>query len=956
MADRSIRVTLKANVADFNAQIRSGSKSLEELAAKSDKTGKVAQTSLGRLAQSAQLQAQAWSTVSSGMLLVGGAGVAAVGAAVKVFADFDEAMSTVQADSHESAANMELLRAAAIQMGADTQYSATEAAQGIDALAKAGVSTKDILGGGLAGAMNLAAAGGMQVADAAETAATALKIFKLQGKDVGHVADLLAAGAGKAQGDVADLGMALKQGGVVASQTGLSIEETTGTLTAFAAAGLLSSDAGTSFKSMLQRLTPQSAEAQRKMDELGISAYDAQGNFIGMAKFAGNLQQSLAGLTTEQKNAAMSTIFGSDAVRAASVLYTEGEAGIQKWIDAVDDSGYAAETAAARTDNLKGDLERLGGSFETVFIQSGSGANEVLRELVQRVEDMVDWVGQLPEPVLNVGLGLAALGAGGLTVVGMAMKIIPQLVEMKTAMLDLNMISSTGATNLGKFAGAGMKVGGAAAGLTAAGFALGALINQVSPSKVKGLEDATAALIGLGDVDLDGLFAFKGPGSDFEDLGDALTNLTSDSLVMKMSRFQNWFAGFFGVSGNLSQQADQVDALDDALAQLVSGGHADQAASGFAKIKAVANEQGIDIERLNELFPEYNAALQDTENQQELTTDATDDGARASVAAASAYQEQVTSLSDLVDALNEAAGVAMSVDKAQEEWAKQTQENADAIQALTDHVDENGNAVAGLGAATADGGQSWDLYSKAGQLANETMLSTSQKAWDLIDALKNQGATEGELQASMQTSRDEFVSTATQMGLTQTAAEALADSYGLVPTSIHTVATLDDQASREIDQIKDKLASLPTAKTITVDVLQYYSSYGAQVYSASGNGAGARTDYSKHARGGALPGFGGGDILPSLLEPGEYIVNKNAARRNRGLLDAMNFGSVRGYQSGGSVGRVPVSMLAPSVSVAAPSFPSDGWSISGSLDVGGRLVELVDARITRNDRAMAGWR
>jgi TP901 family phage tail tape measure protein len=331
----------------------------------------------------------------------------AVGYSIAKFAEFDAAMSQAAAASGAGAAELGKLRDAAIQAGADTQYSATEAAHAITELSKAGVSTSDILGGALTGSLSLAAAGQMDVADAAEIAATAMTQFKLKGTDVTHIADLLAAGANNAQGSVGDLGMALKQSGLIASQTGLSIEETTAGLTAFASAGLIGSDAGTSFKTMLQRLTPQSAEAQAMMDKLGISAYDAQGNFIGLANFAGNLQNAMRDLTPQQRSAAMSVIFGSDAVRAANVLYEQGADGIQKWTDKTNQAGYAAKQAAALTDNLKGDLERLQGSLDTVLIQGGSGANGVLRTLTQTAEALVNGIGQLPGPLL---LGAAAFG------------------------------------------------------------------------------------------------------------------------------------------------------------------------------------------------------------------------------------------------------------------------------------------------------------------------------------------------------------------------------------------------------------------------------------------------------------------------------------------------------------------------------------------------------------------
>src|SRR5207342_2492910 len=196
------------------------------------------------------------------------------------------------------------------------------------------------------GALNLAATGNLDVADSAEVAATAMAQFNLSGRDVPHIADLIAAGAGKAQGEVSDMAAALKQSGLVASQFGLSIEETTGTLAAFANAGLIGSDSGTSFKTMLLSLASPSAKAAGLMKELGIAAYDAQGNFVGITQLAEQLKQKLGPLSQAQRDAALATIFGTDAIRAANVLYKEGGQGITDWTSKVNDSGFAAEAAA----------------------------------------------------------------------------------------------------------------------------------------------------------------------------------------------------------------------------------------------------------------------------------------------------------------------------------------------------------------------------------------------------------------------------------------------------------------------------------------------------------------------------------------------------------------------------------------------------------------------------------
>lgn len=404
MADRSITLKIGANVTG-------ALNGLKTLARATEDANNRALDYVGR-------NEQHINELSNGFAVAGAAATGFALLAVKKFADFDSAMSSVESSGEDAANSIGALREAAIDAGADTVFSATEAAGAIENLAKAGVSAKDILAGGLKGSLDLAAAGSMDVGEAAEYASIAMTQFKLGGKDVGHVADLLAAGAGKAMGEVSDLGQALKQGGLVASQTGLTIEETTGTLSAFAAAGLLGSDAGTSLKTMLQRLSAPTADVQGLMDELKISAYDASGEFVGMTEFAAQLTRALGDMTPAQRNAALATIFGADAVRAAAVVYENGESGIRDWITAVDDQGYAAETARTKLDNLKGDVEALGGSLETVFIQSGSGVNDGLRSIVQGADAVIDKVGEIPAPVL--GATTAIVGSGGLVLLSIA--------------------------------------------------------------------------------------------------------------------------------------------------------------------------------------------------------------------------------------------------------------------------------------------------------------------------------------------------------------------------------------------------------------------------------------------------------------------------------------------------------------------------------------------------------
>jgi TP901 family phage tail tape measure protein len=251
VADKTITYRLSADISAFSAKMAQAGASVK--AAANEMTGADAKGKQFRSGLTA---------VGRAAGVVGLAAAGGLAAAVMTAANFDQAMSKVQAATHESAAGMDQLRAAALKAGADTVFSASDAAGGIEALAKAGVRTRDILGGGLKGALSLAAAGELDVGTAAEDAATAMTQFGLKGKDVPHIADLLAAAAGKAQGEVSDFAQALNQAGLVANQTGLSIEETMGALGAFASKGLLGSDAGTSLKTFLLSLSGNSAPGE----------------------------------------------------------------------------------------------------------------------------------------------------------------------------------------------------------------------------------------------------------------------------------------------------------------------------------------------------------------------------------------------------------------------------------------------------------------------------------------------------------------------------------------------------------------------------------------------------------------------------------------------------------------------------------------------------------------------
>lgn len=832
MTERSIKVTLRANVADFNRQIKSAATSLEQLAAKGDPTGKVAETTMGRLAQSAQLQRAAWDTASTAMVGYGVAAAAAAGYVVKSFADFDQAMSNVQAATHESAENMDQLREAAIQAGADTAFSASEAAGAIEELAKAGVSTADILNGGLKGSLDLAAAGGLGVADAAGIASVALTQFKLSGADVGHVADLLAAGAGKAMGDVSDLGAALKQAGLVASQTGLSIEETTGGLAAFASAGLLGSDAGTSFKTMLLNMTPQSKQAAKYMEELGISAYDAEGKFVGLANYAGQLHDSLSKLTAEDRQEALKKMFGQDAIRAASILYEQGADGIQSWIDKVNDAGYAAETAEARMDNLNGDLEKLGGSFETLFIKSGSGANDFLRTIVQFAEQAVNAFSALPAPVQQGALGLLAFTSAAALTAGTGMKVFTMITDVRTAMASLNGSVPFLTRIMEGFSG--MRGGLAETRAAIGGFGTAWVTARANGvSNVNALaQAATPALAGIGNAAKGAgsalLGAFGGPwglaataavvgltavlgeyqqqqaaatarAKEYADSLDGITNAATDStrsLALKNLSKDIEVIGLFGKQNTGRSAAKAFKELGGDIKDFVDA--AAGSAEAMDRVQAVfdrynAMADGVDKTKLAVAYGDAKKGLEEQTTALAKAKEQNELAAEAGIKNSSAQDQ-------LAGAANQAA-------KAMQDQAKATQDLIDAQKTLQDIIlGERGSwrnlydAIDAANAAVEKNGQTLDITTAAGRANQAALDDLAKSGWELVESMEKNGATMEDMQAAMQLTRDNFISVAQSMGLSADQAAALADQLNLIPTNIESHVTAETQeANASVD-------------------------------------------------------------------------------------------------------------------------------------------------------------
>lgn len=889
MADRKVKVALSAVVSDFEKGMRAAAQATHEVGTEAEK-----------LAQ----QKQAFQQLGATGLTMGAVLSAGLALATKASMDFDAQMSNVGAATHETAENMDLLRQAALDAGESTVFSATESAAAIEEMAKAGVSTADILNGGLRGALDLAAAGGLDVASAAGIAATSLKQFNLEGSDMAHVADLLAAGAGKAMGDVSDLSEALNQSALVAKQTGLSLEETTAGLSAFAAAGLLGSDAGTSFKTLLQSLTPTSSAAAEAMKEYNLEAYDAQGNFVGLSEYAGKLKDGLSGLSVEQQNGTLKTIFGADAVRAATVRYQQGSEGIDEWTEAVDDQGYAASTAAMRLDNLKGDVEALGGAFETALIDTGSTANDTLRTMVQALTGLIGMYNDLPGPVQGSVMALGGAAAAIALTGGAAFLAVPKWLEFK----------ATVEASTWTMKGIGFAAGGAAAVLSGLFLVVGELAasHQRAEQKAQSYADTLA----------DGTHKITDATREM-----IATNLTADQSFLWVSQgsladnAETLGLSISTVTDAISGNADALDEVQRAIQRGIDEGYKPATeANTELNAAAVALQSGLEGEM---------GALDKAAEKARQTEEATKGSAEAAQTATEAYQAEADSindlnsqLTDLINQINSANGVAV-----------------DAITANANYL----SALDGLGVQAEKLGVSLDETSVSGSANAAAMGELAEKARAAAEAqfeqdLATMSADDAakKWNGTLAAQRQAFIDSAIAAGYNADEVQALADRIFQMPPEKQIDMLVETaQAQSQID----KFVTLNNGKRVKVLVdVEGNQSFTVGSKTVSGFATGGRV---------VGPGTSTSDSISARLSHGEYVLDASDVNRAGGP-DAID-----AWRAGNDAAWVPTSRYIASPDHGQSSAQSQ--AVAPRFDVvvqskgGVDLLDYVDVRIQQSN-------
>lgn len=376
-----------------------------------EKTSGSASAAMEKISKSAEKFGKKTEQIGKKMMPVT-AGVTAIGTASVVTANnFEDAMSQAAGALDKPMEQMGELRDLAIQMGQETIFSATEAGNAITELAKGGLSEGQIQAGALQTAMDLAAASGMSLGDAANVVVQTMGAFGIEANNSAEAANALASAAAASSTDVQPLTEALAQCSAGAKNAGWSVQETTAVLGKFADAGITGSDAGTSLKTMLQRLSAPTDKAATMIENLGIQTRDSNGNMLGASEMAEELQNKLGGLDAATRDAALQTIFGSDAMRAAIILTSSGAEGLEKYEKATNDQEAAQRMANSQMGEGSRAIEELKGSLETASIIIGDTLAPIIQKVAEFITDLVNKFTSLPQGMQTTIIVIAGIVA-----------------------------------------------------------------------------------------------------------------------------------------------------------------------------------------------------------------------------------------------------------------------------------------------------------------------------------------------------------------------------------------------------------------------------------------------------------------------------------------------------------------------------------------------------------------
>jgi len=317
-------------------------------------------------------------------------------AAIKKAADFELAMAKVRAITGASTEELAALNEEAKRLGLETAQTMTDIAAGMEAFGRAGFSATEIVTA-MGGAVALAESQTMDLGTAVEYTANILRGMRLEAGESERVVNALAAAASSSNTTVESLAQSMKYFAPIAADLNIPLETALGLVGKLGDAGITGTMATRAMTTAFTRLAKPTDEMVEVMRELNLEFFDAEGNFIGATEMIGLLEDRFAGLTQEQRAAAISTLFGAEAMKQFSILIAEGEEGLNEYIGSITSTTKAFDQQEEMLDTLSGQWQILKGSFELLLVTIGTGMMPILKDLLEQriiplVNNITKWI------------------------------------------------------------------------------------------------------------------------------------------------------------------------------------------------------------------------------------------------------------------------------------------------------------------------------------------------------------------------------------------------------------------------------------------------------------------------------------------------------------------------------------------------------------------------------------
>lgn len=449
-----------------------------------------ARSDMGGLSSSASSSAKGMSALTTASAAVGTAVVAAVGASVGAAANFEQSMARVKAISGATDGEFAKLSQTAKDLGASTQFSATQAAEGLSYLSMAGFKTEQSIKA-LPSVLNLAAAGQMDLGRSADIVSNIMTGFGVSADDTGHAVDVLTKTMTTANTDLPMLGDAMKYVAPVASSLGISMEDTATAVAKMSDAGIQGSMAGTALRAALLQLNSPVGAAQKEMEKLGLNVKDAHGNMLPLPQIIGKVNEKTKDMTDSQKTATAAHLVGTEAASGFVALLKVGEKGLADYSQGLKDSaGTAERVAKIQQDTLKGAWDQLTSAAEGLAIGIGEKMLPAFTAILKSATGLVDVLASLDPKMVTAGLSAAGAAAG---VALLATGVLKAVAAIRTFSLALVANPATA-----WIAGVSLAVG-ALTGVLMAGRDEAEQYKEVSLDTYKSLDDQSKTVTKLAD-------------------------------------------------------------------------------------------------------------------------------------------------------------------------------------------------------------------------------------------------------------------------------------------------------------------------------------------------------------------------------------------------------------------------------------------------------------------------